>query len=465
MICLNTWRNIASAGLQDLHLVRIFDFIDRFYLSCPNHNINPITGYIGYEEGGQLTEAVRRSPHSVVLLDELEKAHSDVLNILLQIMEDGMLTDGKGRTVNFKNSILVMTSNVGSKRILEVANKNKSTASAFTSSATPATTPPIDPLRPDEVMSRLQKSPEAMSMMMEAAADPELMMAMQTAMGGSPADLLKLGQSNPRVANFLRRLWTILNETEGDDSLSANGAGNTSSSASIHKSGFEAFTENDFVTGLTKQFKNMVGNNDLPTKPNGTPSVAKPSTEVSNEIEENQVVSHLDSYAEMSDVVKVELESSMKPELLNRIDEIVIFSPLGATELRSIASMLINKTMDRAKEERGILLSASDALIEKVIMEGGLSAAQFGARPMRRAVQRFFEDTISDAIIMGFLKDGEKASVDLESELGAKITRLSDKKSIVLEVEDGSGGIGNTGSVQKVQVNGEAQLEADASRA
>jgi ATP-dependent Clp protease ATP-binding subunit ClpA len=71
--------------------------------------------------GGQLTEAVRRSPHSVVLLDELEKAHSDVLNILLQIMEDGVLTDGKGRTVCFKNTILVMTSNVGSKRIVQMA--------------------------------------------------------------------------------------------------------------------------------------------------------------------------------------------------------------------------------------------------------------------------------------------------------------------------------------------------------
>merc|ERR1711935_106637 len=91
------------------------------------HSVSRLTGpppgYIGYEDGGQLTEAVRRAPHSVVLLDELEKAHSDVLNILLQIMEDGILTDGKGRTVNFKNTVLVMTSNVGSKRILDVANK------------------------------------------------------------------------------------------------------------------------------------------------------------------------------------------------------------------------------------------------------------------------------------------------------------------------------------------------------
>jgi ATP-dependent Clp protease ATP-binding subunit ClpB len=70
-------------------------------------------GYVGYEEGGQLTEAVRRRPYSVVLLDEIEKAHSDVFNILLQVMDDGRLTDGQGRTVDFKNAVLIMTSNLG----------------------------------------------------------------------------------------------------------------------------------------------------------------------------------------------------------------------------------------------------------------------------------------------------------------------------------------------------------------
>ena len=74
-------------------------------------------GYVGYEEGGQLTEAVRRRPYAVVLLDEIEKAHPDVFNVLLQIMDDGRLTDGQGRTVSFTNTILIMTSNVGSDRI------------------------------------------------------------------------------------------------------------------------------------------------------------------------------------------------------------------------------------------------------------------------------------------------------------------------------------------------------------
>ena len=100
--------------------------------------IGPPPGYIGYESGGQLTEAVRKAPHSVVLLDEIEKAHEDVLNILLQIMEDGILTDGKGRTVNFKNTILVMTSNVGSKRILEVAREGETSGAIQASAPIPA---------------------------------------------------------------------------------------------------------------------------------------------------------------------------------------------------------------------------------------------------------------------------------------------------------------------------------------
>ena len=79
-------------------------------------------GYVGYEEGGQLTELVRRRPYSVLLFDEIEKAHPDVFNIFLQILDDGRLTDGKGRTVDFKNTVIIMTSNIGSQLIHEAMN-------------------------------------------------------------------------------------------------------------------------------------------------------------------------------------------------------------------------------------------------------------------------------------------------------------------------------------------------------
>jgi ATP-dependent Clp protease ATP-binding subunit ClpB len=81
-------------------------------------------GYVGYEEGGYLTEAVRRRPYAVILLDEIEKAHSDVFNVLLQVLDDGRMTDGKGRTVDFKNTILIMTSNLGSDLIIKMAEEN-----------------------------------------------------------------------------------------------------------------------------------------------------------------------------------------------------------------------------------------------------------------------------------------------------------------------------------------------------
>src|SRR5699024_5432696 len=74
-------------------------------------------GYVGFEEGGQLTEKIRRKPYSVVLFDEIEKAHPDVFNMLLQILEDGVLTDSRGRKVSFKNAIIIMTSNVGASKI------------------------------------------------------------------------------------------------------------------------------------------------------------------------------------------------------------------------------------------------------------------------------------------------------------------------------------------------------------
>ena len=82
-------------------------------------------GYVGYEEGGQLTEAVRRKPYSVVLFDEIEKAHPDVFNTLLQILDDGRLTDAQGRTVDFRNTVVIMTSNIGSLYLLDGLDRRR----------------------------------------------------------------------------------------------------------------------------------------------------------------------------------------------------------------------------------------------------------------------------------------------------------------------------------------------------
>lgn len=97
------------------------EYMEKFSVS---RLIGSPPGYVGYDEGGELTEAVRRNPYSIVLFDEIEKAHPEVLNLLLQILDDGRLTDSNGRTVDFKNTIIIMTSNLGSNYVLE-GNKEK----------------------------------------------------------------------------------------------------------------------------------------------------------------------------------------------------------------------------------------------------------------------------------------------------------------------------------------------------
>ncbi len=317
----------------------------------------PPPGYVGYEEGGQLTEAVRRSPHSVVLLDEIEKAHRDVLNVLLQVMEDGVLTDGQGRTVDFKNTILVMTSNVGSQKILELVAQQ-----------------------------RLQRSRN----------------------GGE------------RRKKKKRR---------------GEGSGS-----------FEEYVMGEEINGGSGMRDPIAGLEDVST------SVAA------------------EEYAALSEVVQEELQREMKPELLNRIDEIIVFSPLDNENLRDIAYAIVNASMERAYKERSIKLSVSETLIDAILFDGAVNAAAFGARPMRRAAQRLFEDAVSDAIVRGFLHEGDAATVDMgvgTTALGAPtvvIVRETDGQSLIVEVDDGSGGIGMAAAGRAI--NGSAmerdELQADA---
>ena len=254
-------------------------------------------------EGGQLTEAIRRKPHSVVLFDELEKAHEDVLNVLLQILDEGTLTDGKGRTVSFKNCIFVMTSNVGSQEIIKISR--------------------------------------------------------------------------------------------GENPTAADGSS----------------------IGMT-----------------------------------------------MEGAVKDELEKKMKPELLNRIDEIVVFKPLEDKVLISIAQNILDETIERASAEQDMDVTVTKGLMEMVTKEGAYSAAQFGARPMRRAAKRFLEDTLSEAIMREFLNEGDDVVVDIASKDEAsgfpgdnrkivKITRVTEGNKSMLIPVDSDGGIGNIESASNDALN------------
>lgn len=322
-------------------LIRI-DMSEYMEKSSMTRLTGPPPGLVGYEQGGQLTEAVRRSPHSVVLLDELEKAHPDVLNLLLQVLEDGILTDGKGRTISFKNTVLIMTSNIGSKRIL---------------------------------------------------------------------DLVQKGNGKNR------------DEKE------------------------EAPTEDD--DDAAKQARNLQ------------------REEYERQVEQLE-------YNKLARVVKGELERALKPEFLNRIDDIVVFQPLTTTELSMIAILMVVDITARAKLEKNLDITVDGPLLDTMVAQGSAAASQFGARPMRRAVQRILEDAISDAVVQSFLKEGdtaifgmgEEATEDKDSQLVVTVVRQSDGQVLKVAIDDSSRDLDSDfdddqeyGDAAHLKINGDTDLE------
>lgn len=209
-------------------------------------------GYVGYEEGGQLTEAVRRKPYSVVLFDEIEKAHPDVLQLLLQVLEEGRLTDSLGRKVNFRNTILIMTSNVGA----EILQRN-------------------------------------------------------TFMG--------FGIENDADTEYEKIREKILDETK----------------------------------------------------------------------------------------------RVFKPEFLNRLNDLVIFKPLGRSDMNAIVELELRNLSERLKE-KDLVFTVTDAAKSFLIDKG--YDEKYGARPLRRAIESNFEDTLAESILSGDIKPGELIQVDLEDQ-------------------------------------------------
>ena len=156
----------------------------------------------------------------------------------------------------------------------------------------------------------------------------------------------------------------------------------------------------------------------------------------------------------MEGAVKSQLEEKMKPELLNRIDEIVVFKPLEDDVLIAIAQNILDETVQRASDEQDMDVTVTQAFMALVTREGAFSAAQFGARPMRRAAKRFLEDTLSEAIMRGFLHEGDEVKVDVASDSEAsgfsgdkrkivKVTRVTDGNESMLIPVDGDAGIGS----------------------
>lgn len=424
---------------RDMIRIDMSEYMEKFSVS---RLTGPPPGYIGYDNGGTLTEAVRSSPHSVILLDEIEKAHEDVLNILLQIMEDGILTDGKGRTVNFKNTILVMTSNIGSRRILDIFRTPKTVIKTDERvnglNKNDSKVLDAQPILPEEALQKLQKSPAAFKLLVEASSNSNTMDAIRTAMNGSPADLLNLSRSNPEVSKFLKELWSTIDDDSTDKSESS-GLDTIRTSMQSSVAQWPDEEKEDFVLGLVEQL---------------------------GESKSGMERKDHSMYGELSNVVKEELEKQMKPELLNRIDEIVVFSPLSRTDLFEIAQLLVDKIVSRAETEQKMRLTVHPSVIERIMDEGIANADQFGARPMRRAAQRYVEDSLSDAIVQGFLTQSDEATLVMAEHKGkdrVTVKRSRDGASIVVEIEDAEGGIGsNPSRVRQVEASSGLQPAEEA---
>jgi ATP-dependent Clp protease ATP-binding subunit ClpB len=237
-------RALAEFLFDDEHSMIRIDMSEYMEKHAVARLIGAPPGYVGYEEGGQLTEAVRRRPYSVVLFDEIEKAHPDVFNVLLQIMDDGRLTDGKGRTVDFRNTVIIMTSNLG-----------------------------------------------AAYLQGESLSTPEA---------------------------FQRAREMVLNT----------------------------------------------------------------------------------------------VQAHFKPEFLNRVDDIIIFNPLGKEQLKRIVDLRL-EDLRRLLADRKISIELTDAAKELLFSEG--YDVQYGARPLRRAIQRLIQDPLALKILDGEVLHGDHVVVDADS--------------------------------------------------
>jgi ATP-dependent Clp protease ATP-binding subunit ClpC len=217
-------------------------------------------GYVGYDEGGQLTEAVRRKPYTVLLFDEIEKAHPDVFNMLLQLLDDGHLTDAKGRKVDFRNTLIILTSNIGSKVIEK---------------------------------------------------------------GGG---------------------------------------------------------------GLGFSFE-----------------------------EESEA-----SYNRIRNLVNEELKNFFRPEFLNRLDEIIVFTQLKKEEVKLISDIMLKDVAKRLME-KGIILEVTERFKDRVVQEG--YDPSYGARPLRRAIMRLLEDSLAEAMLSGQIIEGDRAIIDVDDDGQTKVIK------------------------------------------
>jgi len=327
------------------------EFMEKFSLS---RLIGSPPGYVGYEEGGQLTDSVRRKPYSIVLFDEIEKAHPDILNILLQVLDDGRLTDSQKRLVLFDNTIIVMTSNAAAADILTIIRRRK-------------------------------KLSKASNKILKNKVSSEALKPLQSIKKGTYI-------AKDQLSGFITLLDSSANIITSTNNLVKN------------------FNNSFYYFDKYRLEKRKI---ILVTKP-----IIKVSKKEIDTIDEK-------TKALLKSAVLEKLSTIFLPEFLNRIDNIIAFEPLKPTELLKICKIMLTALSERLKLKK-IELSVSQEVQIKLAKDA--YNPLFGARPLRRLITKYIEDSLSECLLKSKLKNKSKQINFFLNETG-NIT-LKEKKLI-----------------------------------
>ena len=331
-------------------------------------------GYIGYGEGALLTDAVRKNPFSIILFDEVEKAHPDVFNIFLQLLDDGRLTDSKGRVVDCTNTIVIMTSNLGSHNIQQGINRNKN----------------------KEEEEKEEKSEKPSQGIIGDVLDNNKFYQIFAKRFPEKAMKYKIRKDNDDNQKKLLSLVpdvykTVMKMTFGNDDEDYE------------------YEENEKNKKNEENEENFLSFNIIDTDT----KTRIPTIE--EEIIKNK--QYKEEYQKMKDIVMVEIKAFFRPEFINRLDDIIIFDRLRKAEVTEIGNLLLKNFIIEQRRMNNVIILDKD--VRDFVVDNGYDPV-YGARPLRRSIDSNIKNVISNIILENPL-DTERRIIILSCENKKKV--------------------------------------------
>lgn len=335
------------------------EFMEKFSVS---RLIGSPPGYIGYEDGGQLTDAVRRKPYSVVLFDEVEKAHPDILNVLLQILEDGRLTDSQKRLVAFENTVIIMTSNAAAAEIQQIIKTARASLPKTKVEKTKAKTfnNDIESLNVNEQEETIKKALPDENIIDVEATEIDVTEREGVPKENKPHEIVTYVDPLDPWMGAIEFLKSPITENYFTD------------------------IKNELVVEFEESFRTARSYEELEKQIKGA------ADDNGSKSKEEETLSNLKG------AVLERLSTMFLPEFLNRLDDIIVFQPLKPEELRKICDIMVQEVAKRV-ETKQVVLTVDDNVKLKLSREGYNPA--FGARPLRRLVTKYVEDLISENLL------------------------------------------------------------------